>query len=155
MDVKFINPFVESVYDTFSTMLKAAAERGELTVSDSTSNPRSLVGLIGMTGPIRGTVALNLPINTAMAVVNRLLGTDLRIVDDTVSDAVAELVNIIAGGAKARLPQGEGPPIDLSIPTVVKGNTYRIDYPTDAVWLELSFTSELGPFTLSVTMEKS
>jgi len=155
MKVEYINPFIESVYELFSTMLSAQAIRGDVGVArDAEGNTRHLVALIGLSGKARGMVALAFPVSTALAMVNRLLGTDTRVLDDTVSDAIAEMVNIVAGGAKAKLTNGEGPPIDLSLPTVVRGNSYDVDYPSGSVWLEVPFTSDLGPFSLRVTFQK-
>ncbi len=63
------------------------------------------------------------------------------------------MVNIIAGGAKARMNTGDEKPLDLSLPTVVRGGDFFVEYPTNSVWLEINFDSELGPFTLRVTFE--
>ena len=153
MKVEYINPFIETVYELFSTMLGSEAKRGEVGLSNGEGNPRDIMALIGLSGPARGMVALAFPVDTALAMVNRLLGTQTRVLDDTVSDGVAELVNIVAGGAKAKFKVGDGPPIDLSLPTVVRGNSYSVDYPSQAVWLEVPFTSDLGSFTLRVTFE--
>lgn len=155
MKVEHINPFIESVYELFSTMLSAKASRGDVgLVRDKGTNPRHIMALIGLSGQARGMVALSFPVNTALAMVNRLLNTDIRVLDDTVSDAIAEMVNIVAGGAKAKLTSGDGPPIDLSLPTVVRGNSYDVDYPSGSVWLEVPFASDLGPFSLRVTFQK-
>lgn len=135
-------------------MLGTEAERGPLGLSDATMSPRSLVAIIGLSGPAKGVVALHLPTSTAMAIVNRLLGTELRVVDDTIADGVAELVNIIAGGAKAKFAAADGRPIDLGLPSVVKGNGTRVEYPSDAAWLEIPFRSDLGPFSLTVIIEE-
>ena len=153
MKVEYINPFIESVHDLFSTMLNAEIERGEIGVTSASGNPRDIMALIGLSGPARGTVALSFPTNTALAMVGRILGTEPRVVDDTISDGVAEIVNIVAGAAKAKLTKGGGTVIDLSLPTVVRGNDYNVDYPTQSVWLEVPFKSGLGPFSLRVTFE--
>jgi chemotaxis protein CheX len=153
MKVEYINPFIESVYDLFTTMLSSKAQRGNVGVSRGASNPREIMALIGLSGPARGTVAISFPTETAVAIVNRLLGTDTKVIDDTVSDAIAEIVNIVAGGAKAKLKIGEGSTIDLSLPTVVRGDSYDIDYPSNSVWLEVPFDSDLGPFSMRVTFE--
>jgi chemotaxis protein CheX len=151
MKVEYINPFVESVYEMFSTMLGCEAERGDVELSNGQSKVRDIMALIGLSGPARGTVALSFPVTTALAMVGRLLGMETRVVDETVLDAVSELVNIVAGGAKAKFHIGDGTPIDLSLPTVVRGQRYSVDYPSEAAWLEVPFKSELGPFTLRVT----
>lgn len=153
MKVEYINPFIESTHDLFSTMLNSQAQRGDVGVSRGVSNPQDIMGLIGLSGQARGMVALAFPIGTALNMVNRLLGTETKVLDDTVTDAIAEMVNIVAGGAKAKINVGSAPPIDLSLPTVVRGNNYKVDYPSGCIWLEVPFSSDLGPFLLRVTFE--
>lgn len=151
MNVEYINPFIESVYDLFSTMLSAQATRGNVAIARGDENTRDIVALIGLSGPARGMVALAFPVKTALNIVNRLLDSELRVMDDTVSDAIAEVVNIVAGGAKARFKIETGPPIELSLPSVVRGNKFCVDYPTKSTWLEVPFNSDLGTFTMRVT----
>lgn len=153
MQVEYINPFIESVYELFSTMLGCEAKRrGDIGLARTQGNARDISALIGLSGPARGIVSLSFPATTALSMVSRLIGSDTRVIDDTVIDAVAELVNIVAGGAKAKLTGG-GTPIDLSLPTVVRGSNYSVDYPSKAMWLDIPFTSELGNFSLRVTLE--
>ncbi len=142
MKAEYVNPFVESVYELFVSMLNANARKGEVTLSTNNVKPRQLTALIGFSGPVRGMVAMSFPVNTALAMVSRLLGTQVLVVDDTVSDAVGEFVNIVSGAA-----------IDLSLPTVVRGSGYVVDYPSRARWLEVHFDSDLGPFSLQITFE--
>ena len=151
MQVEYINPFIESVYDLFARMLDSKVTRGNAGVAKDVVTPRDVMALIGLSGPARGTVALSFPITTALSMVSQLLGTPMRIMDETVTDGVAEIVNMIAGGAKAKLFKEGEPPIDLSLPTVVRGNGFSIDYPSDTVWLEIPFTSDLGHFSIRVT----
>jgi chemotaxis protein CheX len=154
MKVEYINPFIESTYELFSTMLSATAKRGDVGIAkEAAGGARDIMGLIGLSGPARGMVALSFPVDTALKMVNRLLDTEIVAVDDTVSDAIAEMVNIVAGGAKAKINVGGGKPIDLSLPTVVRGSSYDVDYPTGTVWLEVPFDSDLGHFSLRVTFE--
>ncbi len=88
-----------------------------------------------------------------MKLVSALLDQELHVMDETVVDGVAELVNIVAGGAKAKFATANGQPIELGLPTVVRGSDYTVEYGTKVVWLEVPFTSELGAFTLRVTFE--
>jgi chemotaxis protein CheX len=153
MKVEYINPFIESVNDFFTTMLGSSVVRGKIGVTSGANNPRDIVAIIGLSGPARGTVALSFPTNTALHIVNRLLGMELTVVDENVSDGVAEVVNIVAGGAKAKLVTDGGTPIDLSLPTVLRGNNFTVEYPLQSVWLEVPFDSDLGDFCLRVTFE--
>lgn len=65
MKVEYINPFIESTYDVFSTMLGCEAVRGDVGVAKPEANPRDIMGLIGLSGMARGIVALSFPVETA------------------------------------------------------------------------------------------
>ena len=65
-----------------------------------------------------------------------------------VVDAISELVNMVAGSAKAKFNVDS--PLQLSMPTVVHGNEFRLRSPRKAVWLEVPFTCAVGRFQLDV-----
>lgn len=151
MRVEYINPFIESVTSIFGKMLRAEVQRSALGLVEDGTAPMEITALIGLSGDVCGTVALAMPTSTALAVVNRLLGTESAVVDANVFDGVAELVNMIAGAAKTKF-SGGGTPLDLSLPTIVRGVSYAVQYPSGTDWLEISFNSDLGPFSLRVTL---
>ena len=153
MKVDYINPFIESVHNLFSTMLGCQVERGDIGVATGAAAAYEVTALIGLGGPARGTVALSFPGSTAMAMVGRLLGIESTEVDTTVTDGVGELVNIVAGSAKSKFSKGLDKPIDLSLPNVIAGKDYTVEYPSQSVWLEVPFKSELGEFSLRVAFE--
>lgn len=153
MKVEYINPFIQSTHELFSTMLSSKVERGKAGVTTSKKNPYDITAMIGVSGYARGMVSLSFPKATALQMCGRMLGMEMAEMDDTVSDAVAEMVNIVAGGAKAKFPQKDGRPLALSLPTVIRGSNYEVDYPSDSTWLEVPFTSDLGEFSMRVTFE--
>jgi len=153
MKVEYINPFIEAVHETFTSMLDSSVDRGEIGVSTGASHPRDITAFIGLSGPARGAVTLSFPTPTALSVVGRLLGQELHIVDDGITDGISEMVNIVAGGAKSKLSRVDGPPIELGLPNVVRGNGYEMRYSGGVQWLEVPFTSDLGPFTMRVVFD--
>ncbi len=153
MKAELVNVFVESVQNLFSTMLGCEAKPVRAGLADGSGSPETLTALIGLSGHVRGTVALELPVETALAVVGRILGTEKRVVDEAVKDGVAELVNMAAGGAKIRLSSEKGPTVDLGLPRVLRNSKPVVDYPSRSTWLEVPFRSGLGPFVLRVVFE--
>jgi chemotaxis protein CheX len=149
MDVNYINPFIEAVDNVFSTMLSVRPKRAGVRVSANQNNTPSITSLVGMSGQVSGVVALRFPPETALKLAGRMLGSEMGAVNGEVVDAVSELVNMVAGSAKAKLHHE--PPLQLGLPTVVEGNGYKLKYPSKSVWLEVSFTSDAGPFSMEVT----
>ncbi|MCK4467051.1 MAG: DUF342 domain-containing protein [Desulfobacterales bacterium] len=153
MKAEHIKFFIESVQNLFLSMIGCKANPGKAGLADGVGNPGDITALIGLSGPVRGNVALTFPVETGLAIVNRMLGSETRVVDDIVTDGVAELVNIVAGGAKKKLSSADGPPVELGLPTVLSGNGYVVQYPSKSIWFKVPFTSDLGPFTLQVIFE--
>jgi CheY-specific phosphatase CheX len=153
LKVEYINPFVLSVIEVFETMLSAQAKRGAIGLYDG--DPAKLrnqvTALIGLSGHISGTVAMGFSMDMARQAVGRLLDQGESVEDALITDGVAELVNMIAGGAKARLTAAQDKPIDLGLPSVVRGEDFTVTYPRDAKWLEIPFETSLGEMILRVT----
>ncbi len=149
MDVSYINPFIEAVDSVFRTMLQVQPRRNGLNVSAAPDERAVLTSIVGLSGEVSGVVALRFPPETALRLAGRMLGAELQQINDEVIDAISELVNMVAGSAKAKLQME--PPLQLGLPTVVEGTGYKLKYPSRAVWLEVPFTSEAGTFSMEVT----
>lgn len=149
---EYINPFIESVHNLFRTMLSCEVKREEITLIRTLHPTLDIVALIGFSGNFKGIVAMAFPVKTALAMVSRIYASEYVVVDSTVIDAVSEFVNIMAGGAQAILNGHMSVPVELSIPTVIRGNRFKLNYPSRAAWIEVPFSSELGEFMIRVTM---
>jgi chemotaxis protein CheX len=150
MKAENINPFIESVEETFENMLDCAVESQNPILDEEAQGAPDIIGVVGLSGTAQGIVALKLPVKTALAAVGKMVGMEFRGVDSSIIDGVGELVNIIAGNAKAKF---RGQSISLSLPTVVRGSIYRISNLNNAVWLTVPFKSALGEFSLSVSFK--
>jgi chemotaxis protein CheX len=151
VDVNYINPFIEAVDSVFNTMLNVQPKRNGVRVNhgEGSAGTSSITSIVGLSGQISGVVALRFPPNTALQLAGRMLGSELAQVNDEVVDAISELVNMVAGSAKAKLAYD--PPLELGLPTVVEGTGYKLKYPSKSVWLEVAFTSDAGAFSMEVT----
>jgi len=151
---EFVNPFLRSVYELVTQMLGASVERGEPGLSDGSKSVDHVMAVVGFTGPIKGSAGLSMTESTGNAMVGRLVGME---VDDleTLVDGMAELVNMVAGSAKTDLSRAAGEPLKLSLPVVIHGEDYEVDMPSNAPWLDVPFTSDLGEFVLRICFDKT
>lgn len=148
MDAAYIRPFLDSVNSVFVTMLGVQPQ--PLEGRPETGPPGAqLTSLIGISGSISGMVLLRFPPQTALNLAGRMLSTRFGGITDEVIDAISEIVNMVAGSAKARFDSH--PPLQLGLPTVVEGAGYRVKYPRKSVLVEVAFRSEAGEFSLEVT----
>ena len=152
MDVQFINPFVEGVGGVFQTMVGVMPKRCPMKVSDGNGSGAALTSLVGLSGAqMQGMVVMRFPRLTALGIAARMLGTSRAATGAEVIDAVAEIVNMVAGSAKVKFACD--PPLELGMPTVVEGNDYKVNYPRGCAGLEVPFESAAGRFTLELTFE--
>ena len=153
MNVEHICPFIESTSEVFTVMLNCELKRGKMSLREHSTNSRHLTGFIGLKGEVSGRVAMTFPPDTAIKIVNKLLNIQVEAVDSDVCDAIGEIMNMVAGGAKAKLCDPNRRPIDMTLPTVVRGKHFDVENPLCSSWLHVSFDSLFGPFTLRMAIE--
>ncbi len=147
MRVEYINPFIASLKHTFRTMLGCEAQRGQLSVKNCRHAHHPISGVIGLTGKAVGTVVVSFSREVALRAASTLLMTEATEVDEDVLDAVGELTNMVAGGAKAQLEEFE---LMVSLPNVVTGDNHEIHFPSNVTPLCIHFQTPWGPLSLEV-----
>ena len=154
MKAQYINPFIESIETVFDTMLSTSIQRlnARATKDGSVHEGDWLTSIIGISGQASGAVALSFPKATALQLAGTFLSTEIAEINDEVTDAIAELANMVGGSAKAKFDLE--PPPELSLPTVVTGHDYKTKFPTKSVWIEVPFGSPVGEFLMEVSFSK-
>jgi len=149
---EYVNPVLSATRDVFEMMLGCTPKRTGLKIKEmQTCSQYAVSGVIGVTGRAVGTIVLCLPKQMAIDVLQRMVGTETDSITAEVCDAVGELTNMIAGAAKAQLAHLN---LSLSLPNVVRGESYDVSYPSDVSPFCILFESELGPFVIEVGFSK-
>lgn len=118
------------------------------------SDPQNLSevsGIIGLAGETVGAVVLSFSRETASAMVLKMEGRTYNALGTEVIDGVGELINIIAGNAKKDLVEFR---VEISLPGVITGTTYRIHWPEGIPVVSIPFRSEAGPFSVNVSLRE-
>jgi len=147
MKAEYINPFLSSTISAFSMMLGCDLERGVPYIR-TTKPEHDVSGVIGLSGETtKGIVVLGLNEATALGVTEILLEERPPTINADVTDAVGELTNIIAGGAKAQLGKLN---LSIGLPTVVAGKGHHVDFPRHVTPICIPFESQWGMITVEV-----
>lgn len=149
MKVKYINPFLKASLNLFTDYLGIGAKGGKPFLLPDPHDLYEVSGIIGLAGETVGAVVLSFSRETAIAMISKLEGKPYKALGKEVIDGVGELINIIAGNAKQDLLEFR---IEISLPGVITGNTYRIHWPEGIPVVCIPFTSELGDFTVNVSL---
>lgn len=147
MNVEYINPFITSTMKVFSTMLNVELTRGRIYKKESFNPECEVSGIVGLSGRARGTVVLSLNRSTAIAVAEILLGERPPEINRDVVDAVGELANMVVGAAKVQLEEFE---LSLTIPTVIAGKCFCVEFPSNVPPICIPFDSPWGALTVEV-----
>jgi len=152
MKAEWINAFIIATRDTFSKMLTLQVEAGKPYLLTEQVNIKDISGVIGITGSIKGAVVIGFPEKSALNVVNKFLGEKFEQLGPDVSDAVGELINIIAGYVKKFIQEEK---FGISLPSVARGPKHMVYMPKYAPTIVIPFNSELGSFVLEAALAES
>ena len=150
MDVRFINPFITATRHVFKTMMKVDTLISKPFIKDGDSRDTEVSALIGLSGDAVGSVVLCFPLTTAVKIASAFAGEPMPADHPDFGDALGEMVNMVAGQAKA---QFEGLSCNISLPKVLSGTDMKVHRSRREVTLVLPCDSNLGKFRVEVTMK--
>jgi chemotaxis protein CheX len=151
MDPSYITHFMQSIQNLFSTMLQLEVKLLEPTLKQDPVPSCDISGIIGLSGDVVGSVVFSLPTETATMVVSRFTGEDATgMSNETCSDAIGELVNMISGGAKAKF---EGRNINMSCPSVIIGKNHTVAIQKEIPCVVIPCETECGSFCVEIAIK--
>lgn len=154
MKVEYINPFIEATVYVFRTMANANPVRGPVKLERGAFPSHDVSAIIGLSGETRGSLVLSMPRSVASRLVGQMLPPGSTLTDRDIADGVGEMANIISGNAKKQFSE-MGYKVFISIPTVVVGHSQMIWRSEDMPRVSVAFTSEVGGFTVDVSLKMS
>ncbi len=126
MDVDYPAIVIKATTDLFSTMMMIELEVGEPIVDRTVMEEAVVItGMIGLAGEYKGNIAIHFSEKMALKSISAMLGMEFEELSDDIKDAIGEVANIVAGGAKTEL-SAVGVGFDLSLPTVIAGQSYSV-----------------------------
>jgi chemotaxis protein CheX len=132
------------VVDVFSSMLRMDVER--LYRFEPPHSP-FITATVHFVGSWKGALRIECTHEQTFEYTKRLLGIDLpATINEDVCDAYGELANMIGGNLKALLP----PVVQLSMPSVVRGEDYAMRICNAVTVCRVAFQSELGVFWVTL-----
>lgn len=125
MDIRFMNPFLESAQEVLKAEANLVIEKGTLTLDKSSLTTDELTILVSMVGEVQGVVFYGMSVQTGLNLVSSMLGQPCSEFDDLARSGVAELGNVITGRASIKLSEN-GITSNISPPTVIEGKGVKI-----------------------------
>ena len=156
-NVEYINPFIAATLQALEVMAQVRPKRGRPFLKTDHVSKGDISGVIGLAGEAVGSVAITFSESLAKKIYSRMVGEEAGSLDENVRDAVGEIANMIAGGAKATLSQ-HGHSFKIAIPSIVVGKNHTIEHKgtgpclvvpfeldSEIFWIEVSFQGAVRP----------
>ncbi len=150
MDVSFVNPFLKSTAETMNTMLGISVRTGSPELKKEAKHTYDVSGVIGLSGEAQGVISISFPKQVALKIVSKLLGTEIKIVGEELTDGIGEIANIIAGSAKQHLTNYK---LSISLPNVVVGAGHKIQVPSGVPTVVVPLQTDIGSFAMEVALK--
>ncbi|MFO0945824.1 MAG: chemotaxis protein CheX [Planctomycetota bacterium] len=147
MKVELINPFVSATVHVFKTMFSTELKRGQVYLRKPDQSHGGVSGVIGLSGQALGTAAIIVSDSTAIKITERFLGMDIADVNEDVVDCIGEVINMVAGNAKAQMEQYH---LSISLPSIVRGKDHLIEFPSNVTPICIPFTSDIGDLMVQI-----
>jgi len=151
-EVDMARYIIDATKDVFSTMMVMEVEDQYPMQEPVNEFHCSITGMVGLAGSYTGILSIHCPQPLALKITSNMLGMEVEEVGDDVNDALGEIANMLGGHVKQVLSKG-GSDLNLSIPTVISGETYTISSVNDdTVIIPFQFQDE--KFLVGLTIRK-
>ncbi|MCL2380167.1 MAG: chemotaxis protein CheX [Treponema sp.] len=150
---QYIQPFIKVCETVFRDFCQTEVTPGRVFFVTKHETHWDISGIIGLSGDASGAVAISMMDVTAFKIASTLTGAEHTSIDDDVTDAVGELINIIAGNVKKDFEDQLR--IKISLPSIVKGKSHTIVWPSEKtriICIPFTVFSD-QEFCLSVAMD--
>jgi chemotaxis protein CheX len=147
------NYVISAAKEVFTTMVMMELEDHYPLREPVTKLNCSITGMVGLAGLYSGILSIHCPQQLALTITSNMLGMDVDEVGEDVSDALGEIANMLGGHVKQVLSKG-GLDLNLSIPTVISGESYTINCMSDKDCVIIPFSTAGDNFLIGLTLRK-
>jgi chemotaxis protein CheX len=153
MDIKYINPFIESTLNNLEQMAQLKATKLDVTVVKEPKTNADISAVIGLSGEVVGSAVISFPEDIALAVASAMFMEELKEFNADVKDAIGEFANIVVGNARNKLVDA-GLGVTISTPTIIVGSNHEISNPQQIPFLVIPFKTKFGLFHINIGIKE-
>lgn len=153
MDVKLINPVLETMVTVMSTMANLTPSIGKPSLKNDQTALGEVTGIMRMnSGKVRASMAITFTRPAMLTIIKRMLGEELTELDDTARDMAGEMTNMVVGGAK-NLYAEQGYDFDMTTPSILMGDKHQVCHEISGKTIVLPFNAEGNAFFVELCFE--
>jgi chemotaxis protein CheX len=152
VDVKYVNPFIESFKTVMPQLGFNDIQRGELSVNGQELVKTGVIILVGIVGAIKGNVVYCLDLEHAKQIASTMMmGMPVEEFDEMPQSALSEMMNMLTASA-ATCFYDMGIQIDISTPTLLHGKNISVKMSSSQV-LCVQMLADAFPIEINIAFE--
>jgi len=152
VDVKYINPFIQAFTAVMPELGFGDVQMGTLMSKGKEITGSGVFVILGIVGAIRGNAVYAIDIESAKQIASvMMMGAPVDEFDDMASSAISELTNMLTANAATAFADS-GILIDISTPTMLKGENISINMSSDQV-LCVQLIADDIPIEINISFE--
>lgn len=141
MQAEHINPFITGFQTVSQEVAGIAFQTTHKALKQTPLSSKNVIVMLGVTGDLRGNVAININEEGAMKIASNMMGgLPVETFDDIAKSAVSELGNMIMGRVCTILSQ-QNLVIDITPPSLLTGENIQLSF-AKLPLLSVSFSYE-------------
>lgn len=153
MDVKYINPFIDSFLYVMPQLGFREVIKQGINLKGKNIKSLGVMMNLGIVGDIKGNIIYSLDNGSAKQIASTMMmGMPVNELDDMAQSALSELSNMLTANASTNLSE-EGININISTPTLIYGSDFEAKMNTDKV-LCINLLVDNIPVEINVALEK-
>lgn len=152
MDVKHVNPFIESFATVMPQLGFGNVQKGNLSIKGRELVNTGVIIILGIVGAIRGNVVYVVDMEDAKKIASTMMmGMPVNEFDEMSQSALSELTNMLTANAATSFA-ASGIPIDISTPTLLHGENISVKMSSQQV-LCVQLLADEVPIELNIAFE--
>lgn len=152
MDVKNINPFIESFISVMPQLGFEQVRKGKLSLKNEDLLGSGIIIVVGIVGELKGNVVYSLDMESAKKVASKMMmDMPVESFDEISKSALSELANMLTANA-ITIFSSMGTTVDISTPTLLEGRDISIKMSSKKVICIELFADDI-PIEVNIAFE--
>ena len=152
MDVRHVNPFIESFTTVMPQLGFGNIQRGNLSVKGQELTYSGVIIIVGIVGAIKGNVVYCIGMEAAKKIASTMMmGMPVDTLDEMSRSALSELTNMLTANAATSFFNA-GITMDISTPTLLYGESISVKMSSNQV-LCIQLLADEYPIEINIAFE--
>lgn len=152
MKAEYINPFLIATQNIVKNMAQIDLRMTGTTVKTVPTFSKNVVIMLGVTGKLKGTIAIGMDTKLAKQIASNMMGYKVEELDEISKSALRELCNIIVGQVGITF-EGMSKRIDITPPALMMGDNISISH-QESPLLSIKFSYKNMEMDLDIAIKE-